>query len=309
MFKKHVVWFAGLMLVLMVGASACQKAGVSPTASGSATEFEEQVVPSVEKTAAPAPAGETAAFAVGDDPARGDPDAPVLIEEFSSYQCPYCARYFSDTYHAIVTNFVDTGKVRYVFRDYPLPGQEQSTPASEAANCAGVVGGLDAYWQMHDALFGNQATWSGKSDAVDMFKGYAVELGVDAAAFAGCVDNHLTLAEIEEDAAEGNRRGVQGTPTFFINGEPLVGAQSYDVFAQIIDRVASGEAVEIPDTTTFPTPTPAVIAPVEEARVLGDPNAPITLVEFSDYQCPYCCLLYTSPSPRDRTRSRMPSSA
>jgi protein-disulfide isomerase len=229
------------------------------------------------------------AFMEDGRPFRGDPNAPVVIEEFSSYQCPFCARYFEESYPQIIADYVETGKVLYIFRDYPLPNQPQSPLAAEAAQCAGQVGGGSAFWAMHDTLFERQGDWSGQGNAQDIFGGYAAELDLNTAEFEACLNSGATQSRVAADAAEGESRGVRGTPTFFINGGPLVGALPYSTFAQAIDAALAGEPPPTAEPTeVFVAPTPAAIAAADEAMTLGDPNAPVTIVEFSDFQCPYC---------------------
>ena len=118
------------------------------------------------------------------EPFRGNPNAAIVIEEFSSYQCPFCTKYFLDTYPQVVSNHVRTEQVLYIFRDFPLQNQPQSLLASEAANCAGRLGGASTFWIVHEWLFDRQTDWSGKGNAATLFEGYANELGLDATAFA-----------------------------------------------------------------------------------------------------------------------------
>jgi protein-disulfide isomerase len=181
------------------------------------------------------------------EPFRGDPAAPVVVEEFSSYQCGFCAKYFRESFPRVMADYVETGKVLYLFRDFPLPGQPQSPLAAGAANCAGAVGDGTAYWAMHDLLFARQAEWSGRGNAADFFRGYAGELELDSAAFGECLDSGSTSARTEADVSEAIARGVRGTPTFFIDGQPLVGAQPYAVIARAIDAaLAEGASAAAP---------------------------------------------------------------
>ena len=262
-------------------------------------------------TAAGRDAAGDSVFAIGfteeGNPFKGNLNADVVIEEFSSYQCPYCGRYFRETYSDVMHRYVETGQVLYVFRDFPLSGQPQSPKAAESAQCAGEVGGAQAYWDMHDRLFEGQGEWSGRSRATEIFKDYASELGLDATAFANCLDSGRAAEPVQIDAREGATRGVRGTPTFFINGQPLVGAQPINSFAAVIDRALAGESgspsvadgevsPSAGDTVSDPkplVPTPVVFdfaAGVGDGTqyALGDPKAPVIIVEFSDYQCPFC---------------------
>ncbi|MFC2030041.1 DsbA family protein [Chloroflexota bacterium] len=233
------------------------------------------------------------------EPFKGSLAADVVIEEFSSYQCPYCGKYFSETYPQIMANYVETGQVLYVYRDFPLQTQPQSPIAAQAASCAAQVGRSDAFWQMHDRLFENQRDWSGQGKATAIFKGYAADLGLDEAIFDQCLDSQETLTEVEADAEEGISRGVRGTPTFFISGQALVGAQPYSAFARALDAVLAGETLPGAEAAgPDPAPTPATVSPSDSALVLGAPDAPVTIVEFSDYQCPFCARHFQQTWPR-----------
>jgi len=164
----------------------------------------------------------------------GNPDAPVTMIEFSDYQCPFCLRYFNDTLEKVKANYVETGKVFYVFKDFPITQIHPQAPkAAEAAECAGEQG---QYWAMHDRLFqGQQAEWNQNPDAVNIFKGYAEELGLDMDAFNDCFDSGKYADEVAADLDEGLRAGVTGTPSFFINGQMVSGAQPYEVFEQVLN--------------------------------------------------------------------------
>ena len=164
----------------------------------------------------------------------GDEDAPVTIIEFSDYQCPFCLRHFEQTMPQIVENYIDTGKVRYIFKDFPITSIHPQAPkAAETAECAGDQG---QYWAMHDRLFqGQQADWNQNPDAVTIFKSYAAELKLDTETFDACLDSDKYAAEVASDLDEGVRAGVTGTPAFFINGQFISGAQPFEVFQQILD--------------------------------------------------------------------------
>ncbi|MFW9998168.1 MAG: DsbA family protein, partial [Candidatus Odinarchaeota archaeon] len=158
------------------------------------------------------------------------------------YQCPFCARYVQETLSQLEEDYIQTGKVRYVFKDFPLTQiHPQATKAASAARCAAEVGGNDAYWGMHDRLFEGQGEWSGEAGHVDVFKGYAGELELDQAAFDECLDSGRHMAAVQADFQEGAGFGVSGTPAFFINGQPLVGAQPYEAFVQVIEALLAEE--------------------------------------------------------------------
>ena len=154
--------------------------------------------------------------------------------EFSDFQCPYCERFFVDTLPSIVENYVNTGKVKLVYRDYPLDFHAGALPAAEVAECAGEQ---DAYFAMHDRIFQTQSVWSALSDPSPSFKQYAADLGLNTARFETCLDEHQMQDEVNADVQDGIAAGVSGTPTFFINGQKIVGAQPYAVFSGLFDSI------------------------------------------------------------------------
>ncbi|MFH1276388.1 MAG: thioredoxin domain-containing protein [Candidatus Woesearchaeota archaeon] len=162
-----------------------------------------------------------------DDAVEGNPNAPVTIVEFSDYECPFCGRFYSQTYGQLKAKYIDTGKVKLVFRDFPLSFHAQAQKAAEAAECAGEQ---DKYYEMHDLLFEK-----GVSGGVNAFKSYAAELGLDTTAFNTCLDSGQMASEIRKDFSDGSRAGVKGTPAFFINGKLLSGAQPIQAFEQLIE--------------------------------------------------------------------------
>jgi len=151
----------------------------------------------------------------GSYPARGDANAVVSIVEFSEFQCPYCERLYTQTEKLLESNYIDTGKVKFYFRDYPLPPQyhPQAGPAAIAARCANDQ---DKFWEMHDQLFDSRDEWSGSSDTDSLFKGYATTLGISSAEFDACYDAQEHSSEISADLAAGQLYGVGGTPNSFI---------------------------------------------------------------------------------------------
>lgn len=162
-----------------------------------------------------------------DDPMEGKADAPVTIVEFSDFQCPFCGRFYLDTYTQIKKDYVDTGKVKFIYRDYPLSFHPNAKPAALAAGCANEQG---KFWQFHDKLFTNQASLSAEN-----YKLWAKDLGMDTKKFNDCFDKQKYDAEIQKDFADGQAAGVTGTPAFFVNGRFISGAQPYANFKTAID--------------------------------------------------------------------------
>ena len=163
-----------------------------------------------------------------DDVVQGDANAPVTIVEFSDFQCPYCGRNFEQTYPQIKKLYIDTGKVKYVMRDFPLNVHPEAQKAAEAAGCAEEQG---KFWEMHDKLFSNQQDLSVANE-----KTWAQEIGLDTKKFGECLDSGKRAAEVQKDIQDGQAYGVSGTPAFFINGVPLVGAQPFAAFQQVIEQ-------------------------------------------------------------------------
>jgi protein-disulfide isomerase len=162
-----------------------------------------------------------------DDAVKGDEDAPVTIVEFSDYQCPYCGKWFLQTYPQLKKEYIDTGKVKMVFRDFPLSFHQYAQMAGEAAECVRDQGGDEAYWEFHDVLFTKQAQLSEGN-----VKAWAKERGYD---ISKCLADGTFRKEVQQDMADGQAAGVQGTPAFFINGKLISGAQPFSVFKQAID--------------------------------------------------------------------------
>jgi protein-disulfide isomerase len=161
-----------------------------------------------------------------DDPSIGPADAPVTIIEFSDYQCPYCQVWYKQVYQQLLASYPD--KIRFVYRDLPLPMHPEAVPAAEAANCAGEQ---NAYWKYHDALFDQQY---GLNRAA--YEHYAADLGLDTEAFAACLDSHRYQGEVQADANDATRVGISGTPSFVVNGRILVGALPFSDFKTVIDE-------------------------------------------------------------------------
>lgn len=169
------------------------------------------------------------------DPSQGNPDAKVTIVEFSDFQCPYCRAFFEGAYTQIKQQYIDTGKVRLVFRDYPLSFHPAAKPAALAAGCAQDQG---KFWEYHDRMFieqGKQGTGTITFGATEL-KSWASQLGMNMTTFNNCLDSSKYAAAVEADTKAGAAAGVSGTPSFFINGELLVGAQPFATFKAAIDK-------------------------------------------------------------------------
>ncbi len=167
-----------------------------------------------------------------DDPVLGKNNAKVTIIEFSDYQCPFCKRFRDQTFDQIKTKYIDTGKVKLIYRDFPLDSiHPQARPAAEATECADEQG---KFWQYHDLLFQKQDEWS--ITGASAFKQYAKDLSLDGNKFNDCFDSGKYKKEVQKDLDDGVAVGVRGTPAFFINGQSLSGAQPFAAFEAIIEQ-------------------------------------------------------------------------
>jgi protein-disulfide isomerase len=247
-------------------------------------------------------------------PVRGPADAPITIVEWSDFQCPFCAR-VEETLTRLRQDYPD--KLRFVWRDMPLPFHEQARPAALAARAAGAQG---KFWAMHDRLYADHVAPLGRA----RFEKEAAELGLDGKRFWAALDAEEGKSAIDADILAGTKAGASGTPTFFINGKVLTGAQPYETFKARIDdelkvtdaMIAKGtprariyaalmkDALAVrPPTKTDQPAQPAKnddddrgpeadtkVYPVKpgDAPSKGPANAPLVLVVFSDFQCPFC---------------------
>ncbi len=248
---------------------------------------------------APAPSAIRKIDVPADSPARGAKYAKVTIVEWSDFQCPFCGR-VAPTLKQIEDTY---GKdVKIVFRQQPLPFHNNAKPAAEASLAAHEQG---KFWPYHDKLFANQQAL----DRASLEK-YASELGLDMGKFKAALDSNKFTKAVEADSAAGMAAGANGTPTFFINGRELVGAQPFEAFKSAIDDelkkadavMAKGVKLENvyaelqKNAGSAPPPGQAeeakVLGPndlnIVGAPVKGPKNAPVTIVAFSDFQCPFC---------------------
>lgn len=210
------------------------------------TVIQNMATPTQTPTQMPAQPNTVARIAVslGDSPVKGDSNAPVTMVEFSDFQCPFCGQFYSQTLPQVVQNYVDSGKVKLVYKNFPLENLHPNARAAAlAAECANEHG---KFWEYHNKLFESQNNWAGLggTDAVKTFKQYAVDLGLDANSFNSCVDSAKYADKVNKDFQDGTNYGATGTPTFFIGNDKkgyikLVGAQPFSVFQQELNSELS----------------------------------------------------------------------
>ena len=169
-------------------------------------------------------------------PSLGKSDAPVTIVEVSDYQCPFCKRFSDSTMVSLKKDYIDTGKVRLVFKDMPLPFHNRAKKVAQAAHCAGDQG---KYWQMHDQIFSDIKKYSDE----DLLS-HAQQLKLDEGEFKTCLDSKRHLESIEKDIADASKAGLSGTPSFVIGkttsdvikGDVVIGAQPISSLKKYIEK-------------------------------------------------------------------------
>lgn len=173
---------------------------------------------------------------VDDEPFKGDPNAPITIVEFSDFECPFCGRFYRQTLPSLIQQYVDSGRVKIVYKQFPLTQAHRfAMPAAIASECAFRQ---DKFWEMHDKIFDNQNSLSD-----DVFTQFAEDIGLDLEKFNSCVESGSARSEVESDFSEGTRASISSTPSFIVgkqegsvvSGQLVVGAQPVSRFAQIIE--------------------------------------------------------------------------
>jgi len=211
---------------------------------------------------------------------KGPETAKITIMEFTDFQCPFCVR-GNQTIQQLLKEYPKD--IKLIYRSNPLPNHLDAPLAAEAAYAAGAQG---KFWEMHDLLFENQKALK-KPDLIT----YAKKLGLDVKKFQKSLDSREFKKQVELDAAFGKMLRVTGTPTFFINGNKVVGAKPYSEFKNIVDTLLAGKELPkaAPEKPAAPTPVTGLKPDLSGTiQAKGLETAPITIVEYSDFQCPFC---------------------
>ncbi|MEX1021282.1 MAG: thioredoxin domain-containing protein, partial [Litorilinea sp.] len=242
---------------------------------------------------------------------RGNPDAPLVMIEFSDYQCPFCNRYFVQTEPALDEAYVRTGDVLVVFHDFPLVQLHPQAPTAHAVTrCVAEQGSAADVWELRSEIFRSVDDWSTATDPLEVFARLTETVGADADAMLACMEAGTYTAEVEARVQEAADAGFSGTPSFQIvrradNGVfQMVGAQPYDQFANLIDTLLAGETPQTAQAGDQPPADdgppvwamPEGLAPDPDRpgytmagdAYRGNPDARVAVVEFSDFQCPFC---------------------
>lgn len=166
---------------------------------------------------------------------KGSGRAPVTVYEMSDFQCPFCRRFALETFPTLEAEYVKTGKVRWVFINFPLVSiHPNAEPAAEVAMCAARQG---KFWPVHDLLYRNQPSWAPLKEPAEYFLTLADSAALDRKAFRDCLVAGTTRGEVESDAQTAVREGARSTPSFLIEGRMMTGAYPADVFRTILDSI------------------------------------------------------------------------
>ena len=225
----------------------------------------------------------TSLLRMGSAPAMGSGNAKLTMVEFSDFECDFCANYAGQVFPQIQRDYIDPGKIKYVSMNFSLPMHPNAPQAAQASLCAGDQG---KYWEMHRLLFATQGNVSATNLLI-----FAAALGLDTNAFQQCLLSRKFDAQLKQNVAEGHSAGVAGTPTFlfglteadgtFIRPlKTLNGQKPYAAFKQTIDSL-----LQSPASTVL---TQQVFLDITNAPFKGNEEAKLTVVEFTDYQCPFC---------------------
>jgi protein-disulfide isomerase len=232
---------AVLLLLLVAGSlAACGENApwIQPPTEGVARALDEAMGPF------PLPPGQVPqepvnVTALGYD--QGSPTARISVVEFSDFGCGYCRRFHEATYPVLKAEFIDTGKVRWKYVPFAIGMFPNGSEAALAGDCAGAQGNFDA---MSARLYGTQGEWRSTREPFNLFTGFAREMGLDADRFAACLLDPQRHARLEASNNMASRLGVRGTPTFFVQGQPVQGAIPLEMFREILSRMveeAGGE--------------------------------------------------------------------
>jgi protein-disulfide isomerase len=165
---------------------------------------------------------------------HGSATAPVTVYEISDFQCPYCAQFFLETMPSLEREYVVPGKVKFVFVNFPLPMHPNAVPAAELAMCAARQG---KFWPIHDVLFRNQRQWAGLSEPGPVFLSYGDSVGANRETLTSCVRDGTMRNLVRADAEGAVRSGARSTPTFYVEGGLIVGAQPVETFRAVLDSL------------------------------------------------------------------------
>jgi protein-disulfide isomerase len=237
-------WRAALVVIAVAGCRASgdgKAASAAPASAAPATAAARPASAGGETVGATAMPSDSIALRAAADSGRilGAPTAKVWMIMASDFQCPYCKMFHDQTFETLRHDYVDAGRVRMAFVNFPLDMHVQARPAAEAAMCASAQG---KFWPYHTALFQSQDKWAQAGDQSAKFDSLAAAVGLDAARFRTCTRSHVMRAVVDADQYRMEKAGVQSTPSFFIGNQRVEGAQPLPVFRQAIDSALAAVA-------------------------------------------------------------------
>ncbi len=273
-FSGFAAGVLSVLLLLLVFVAGTHYPAAGP---GAAPVAAQKTPPAVEAKPAEAQAE------AGEKSFRGVADAPVTIIEYADFHCPFCKK-ANTAIEKLMADYA--GKLKLEFYHYPLSGApgKGSWPTHEAAACAGKQG---KFWEYHDKIFEHPG-----APQKETLSAFASELGLDTAAFEKCLANGETRGLITSDRSKGSKDGVSGTPAFFINDFKVEGAYPYDYFKQVVDALLNPAEFKLPAGAAEAEELQNVqFDDLEGRHMQGPKDAPVTIVEFSDFHCPFCTRL------------------
>jgi protein-disulfide isomerase len=299
--RKVIILLISLMTIALGGCSPAVQAAKDDTITSTVSQI--KAAPAVTED------GFQVGFTEDGYPYRGNPDAPVQLIEYSDYLCPFCDRYFLQSLPQINENYIKTGKVVHIFRDFPIPTLHPTAPKGhQAALCVAEQGAVK-FWKMHDLLYQNQTQWNNLPDPTQYLATTVESVGADMQAYQDCIDSGRTMEQVNQSVTAAQNLGFNATPTFqFVRNSDkktftLIGAYPFDTFAQWFDALIAGndppqegtgdtsqEKPELPywaNQGLAPDPKkPGFTLAGDPYR--GNPDAKLVIVEFSDFQCDAC---------------------
>lgn len=220
------------LAALAAATAVCVAAGCGSTASDRSSSATSSAAVASKPPRAQTP-GDTALNRAADHArVQGSTNAPLWVVEVSDFQCPFCRQWEDESYPAIKAQYIDSGKVRFAYINFPLSIHRNAWPAAEAAMCAAAQ---NKFWPMHDSLFATQGHWENDANPHSYFDSLAVKVGVAPEAYTTCIAQHQMRALIQADIDRAMESGVNSTPTFLIGTAKIAGAQPLDQMRSVID--------------------------------------------------------------------------
>jgi protein-disulfide isomerase len=228
------MYLRALALVLLTACKGAEDAGANTASAATTDSAAAASAAPAEAAAGATPPGATDPMVARADSARirGNPSAKVWMIIASDFQCPYCKMWHDSADMTIRREYIDNGKVRLAFVNYPISSHQNALPAAEYAMCAAAQG---KFWEMHDAIFADQQRWAGLQEPTALFEELGTKVGLDGGALRACMTAHKMLPLVQADHEKATRSGVRATPSFFIGNQLLEGVQGPTELRRALD--------------------------------------------------------------------------